>query len=77
MRARCLHNDLAALQADSAFAEAIATVYPRRDEAFDLKVGAEYVVFAIADRFGVDWYYVFDDPKEAYPAGSPRRCSQS
>lgn len=71
MRARCVENDLQPLRNDPAFGEALANVYPRRDEPFELRVGAEYVVFAIAHQFGIDWYYLFEDPTETYPRWYP------
>lgn len=71
MRVRCIHNDVSALRHSRVFDEAIANVYPRREDPFDLAIGAEYVVFAIAHKFAIDWYYVFDDPTEPYPRWFP------
>ena len=71
VRVRCLQNDLARLVRNDAVDRAIAAVYPRRDEPFDLKLGREYIVFAIAHQFDLDWFYVFDDPSDEYPRWFP------
>ncbi len=73
MRVRCIKNEIASLRTDPALAEAITHVYPRREEPLDLQLDAEYVVFAIAHQYGVDWYYVFNDPEDSYPRWFPAK----
>lgn len=76
MLVRCTENAIASFDTNSAIGQELHGAFGEGSKLFDITAGASYVVYAVAIRKGLPWYFIADDSYEhlLYPLPYASAC---